>query len=164
MRHKAGMKDAGNDQASDPACPAGAAEKAGVMLQIGFNRRFDHNFAKIRDLVKSGAVGQPHIVRVASRDPSPPAPEYVKMPGGIPPDMTIHHFDMARFVTGADVTEVYARRGVLVDPAIGAAGDVDTAVVTLTFDSGCLWAISRSAAPQGSAITGTGRSSLGERS
>jgi myo-inositol 2-dehydrogenase/D-chiro-inositol 1-dehydrogenase len=121
-----------------------AAEKAGVNLQIGFNRRFDHNFARIGELVKAGAVGQPHIVRITSRDPAPPPPEYVKVSGGIFLDMTIHDFDMARFLSGAEVTEVYARGAVLVDPAIGAAGDVDTAIVTLTFDNGCLGVIDNS--------------------
>jgi myo-inositol 2-dehydrogenase/D-chiro-inositol 1-dehydrogenase len=125
-----------------------AAEKAGVRLQVGFNRRFDHNFARVRELVKAGAVGRPHIVRITSRDPAPPSAEYVKVSGGIFLDMTIHDFDMARFLSGAEVTEVFARGAVLVDPAIGAAGDVDTAIITLTFDNGCLGVIdnSRSAA------------------
>ncbi len=125
-----------------------AAEKAGVRLQVGFNRRFDHNFARIGALVKNGSVGRPHIVRITSRDPAPPPPAYVKVSGGIFLDMTIHDFDMARFLSGAEVTEVYARGAVLVDPAIGAAGDVDTAIVVLTFDNGCLGVIdnSRSAA------------------
>jgi myo-inositol 2-dehydrogenase/D-chiro-inositol 1-dehydrogenase len=125
-----------------------AAEKAGVSLQVGFNRRFDHNFARVRELVKTGAVGRPHIVRITSRDPAPPSAEYVKASGGIFLDMTIHDFDMARFLSGAEVTDVYARGAVLVDPAIGAAGDIDTAIVALTFDNGCLGVIdnSRSAA------------------
>ena len=121
-----------------------AVEKAGVKLQVGFNRRFDHNFARVREMVKAGSVGQPHIVRITSRDPAPPSAEYVKVSGGIFLDMTIHDFDMARFLSGAEVTEVYARGAVLVDPAIGAAGDVDTAIITLRFDNGCLGVIDNS--------------------
>lgn len=121
-----------------------AVEKAGVKLQIGFNRRFDHNFARIEKLVRDGAVGKPHLVRISSRDPAPPPAEYVKVSGGIFLDMTIHDFDMARFLCGSEVTEVYAKGAVLVDPAIGAAGDVDTAVVTLVFENGCLGVIDNS--------------------
>ncbi len=120
------------------------AKKAGVTLQVGFNRRFDHNFRRIRDLVQQGAVGKPHIVRITSRDPAPPPPAYVKVSGGIFLDMTIHDFDMARYLSGSDAVEVYARGAVLVDPAIGAAGDVDTAIVTVAFASGCLGVIDNS--------------------
>ena len=121
-----------------------AADKAGVKLQVGFNRRFDHNFRRVRELVKDGAIGTPHLVRITSRDPAPPSALYVKVSGGIFLDMTIHDFDMARFLTGSEVTEVYARGAALVDPAIGAAGDVDTAIVTLVFSSGCLGVIDNS--------------------
>ena len=110
-----------------------AVEKAGVKLQVGFNRRFDHNFRRVRELVQSGALGDPHVVRITSRDPTPPPAEYVKVSGGIFLDMTIHDFDMARYLAGSEVVEVYALGAVLIDPAIGKAGDVDTAVVTLTF-------------------------------
>ncbi len=119
-------------------------KKAGVKLQVGFNRRFDHNFRRIREMVQQGAVGQPHIVRITSRDPAPPPPEYVKVSGGIFLDMTIHDFDMARYLTGSEAVEVYAKGAVLVDPSIGKAGDVDTAVVTLTFASGCIGVIDNS--------------------
>jgi len=121
-----------------------AVDKAGVKLQVGFNRRFDHNFARVQKLVKDGAIGKPHLVRISSRDPAPPPAEYVKVSGGIFLDMTIHDFDMARFLSGSEVTEVYAKGAVLVDPAIGAAGDVDTAVVTLVFENGCLGIIDNS--------------------
>ena len=119
-------------------------KKAGVKIQVGFNRRFDHNFRRIRDLVQQGAIGDPHIVRITSRDPAPPPPEYVKVSGGIFLDMTIHDFDMARYMAGSDAVEVYAKGAVLVDPAIGKAGDIDTAVVTLTFANGCLGVIDNS--------------------
>ena len=121
-----------------------AVEKAGVKLQVGFNRRFDHNFRRIHDLVKSGAVGAPHLVLVSSRDPAPPPPEYVKVSGGIFLDMTIHDFDMVRFLSGSEVVEVYATGAVLIDPAIGQAGDVDTAVITLTFENGAIGVIDNS--------------------
>ena len=119
-------------------------KKAGVKLQVGFNRRFDHNFRRVRELVQQGAVGDPHIVRITSRDPALPPPEYVKVSGGIFLDMTIHDFDMARYLTGSDAVEVYAKGAVLVDPSIGKAGDVDTAVVTITFANGCICVIDNS--------------------
>jgi myo-inositol 2-dehydrogenase/D-chiro-inositol 1-dehydrogenase len=121
-----------------------AVEKAGVKLQVGFNRRFDHNFRRVHELVKSGALGDPQIVRITSRDPSPPSPAYVKVSGGMFLDMTIHDFDMARYLSGSEVVEVYAQGAVLVDPAIGQAGDVDTAIVTLTFANGALGVIDNS--------------------
>ncbi|HET6438030.1 MAG TPA: Gfo/Idh/MocA family oxidoreductase, partial [Anaeromyxobacter sp.] len=79
-----------------------AVDKAGVKLQVGFNRRFDHNFRRVRELVASGAVGEPHLVRISSRDPAPPPAEYVKVSGGIFLDMTIHDFDMARYLSGSE--------------------------------------------------------------
>lgn len=121
-----------------------AVDRAGVKLQVGFNRRFDHNFRRVRELVQSGALGQPHLVRITSRDPAPPPAEYVKVSGGIFLDMTIHDFDMARYLSGSEVVEVFAQGAVLVDPAIGKAGDVDTAVVTLTFANGALGVIDNS--------------------
>jgi myo-inositol 2-dehydrogenase/D-chiro-inositol 1-dehydrogenase len=121
-----------------------AVEKAGVKLQVGFNRRFDHNFRRVRELVQSGALGAPHLVRITSRDPAPPPAEYARVSGGIFLDMTIHDFDMARYLSGSEVAEVYAQGAVLIDPAIGQAGDVDTAVVSLTFASGALGVIDNS--------------------
>jgi myo-inositol 2-dehydrogenase/D-chiro-inositol 1-dehydrogenase len=121
-----------------------AVEKAGVKLQIGFNRRFDPNYARVRQAVVSGEIGQPQLMHIISRDPAPPPIEYVKVSGGIFFDMTIHDFDMARFLTGSDVVEVYASGGVMVDPAIGAAGDIDTALVVLKFASGVIGTIDNS--------------------
>jgi myo-inositol 2-dehydrogenase/D-chiro-inositol 1-dehydrogenase len=115
-----------------------------VKLQVGFNRRFDHNFRRVHELVRSGALGHPHLVRITSRDPAPPPPEYVKVSGGIFLDMTIHDFDMARYLSCSEVVEVYAHGAVLVDPAIGEAGDVDTAVVTLSFANGAIGVIDNS--------------------
>ncbi len=121
-----------------------AVEKAGVKLQIGFNRRFDPNFKHVHDEVAAGAIGEPHIVRITSRDPAPPPIEYVNVSGGIFMDMTIHDFDMARYLIGSDVEEVFVMGSVLVDPAIGAAGDVDTAVITLRYANGAIGTIDNS--------------------
>jgi myo-inositol 2-dehydrogenase/D-chiro-inositol 1-dehydrogenase len=118
-----------------------AVKKAGVKFQIGFNRRFDHNFKAVRDIVQSGKIGDPHIIKVTSRDPAPPPIEYVKVSGGIFLDMTIHDFDMVRYLSGSDVEEVYTNAAVLVDPAIGEAGDVDTAIISLKFKNGAIGVI-----------------------
>jgi myo-inositol 2-dehydrogenase/D-chiro-inositol 1-dehydrogenase len=126
------------DQALD------AVKQAGVKLQIGFNRRFDANFARVRKAVLAGEIGEPHLLHIISRDPGPPPIEYVKVSGGMFLDMTIHDFDMARFLIGDEVEEVYAAGGVRVDPAIGEAGDLDTALVTLKFKSGVLCVIDNS--------------------
>jgi myo-inositol 2-dehydrogenase/D-chiro-inositol 1-dehydrogenase len=121
-----------------------AVERAGVPFQIGFNRRFDPAHAAVAEAVARGEVGEPHLVRISSRDPAPPPIEYVRVSGGIFLDMTIHDFDMARFVTGSEVVEVYARGAVRVDPEFGEAGDVDTALITLVHENGCLTAIDNS--------------------
>lgn len=118
--------------------------KRGVQLMVGFNRRFDPNFERVRELVATGKVGQPHVLRITSRDPGPPPEEYIRASGGIFLDMTIHDFDMARYLLASEVTEVYARAAVLVDPVIGKAGDWDTAVVTLAFENGALGVIDNS--------------------
>lgn len=121
-----------------------AVEQAGVKLQIGFNRRFDANFARVRAAVASGEIGQPHLLHIISRDPAPPPPSYVRSSGGMFLDMTIHDFDMARFLIGDEVEEIYTAAGVMVDPAIGEAGDVDTAVITLRFKNGVIGTIDNS--------------------
>lgn len=121
-----------------------AVEKAGVKLQIGFNRRFDPNFQRVRHAVANGEVGIPHRVHIISRDPAPPPISYVKVSGGMFLDMTIHDFDMARYLINSDVEEVYTAAGVMVDPEIGAAGDVDTAVITLKFANGVIGTIDNS--------------------
>jgi myo-inositol 2-dehydrogenase/D-chiro-inositol 1-dehydrogenase len=118
-----------------------AVRKAGVKLQIGFNRRFDANFARVRKAVAEGEIGEPQLLHIVSRDPGPPPLSYVKASGGIFMDMTIHDFDMARFLIGAEVEEVYTQAAVTVDPAIGQAGDLDTAVVLLKFANGVIGTI-----------------------
>ncbi|MBS7009874.1 inositol 2-dehydrogenase [Anaerostipes sp.] len=121
-----------------------AVKKAGVKLQIGFNRRFDHNHRAVHDAIREGKIGTPHIIKIASRDPQPPTIDYVKHSGGIFYDMMIHDFDMIRFLAGCEATEVYTKGAVLIDPAIGAEGDVDTALVTLTFENGAIGVIDNS--------------------
>ena len=119
-------------------------EEAGIKFQVGFNRRFDASFVRIREAVASGEIGEPHIMRITSRDPAPPPIEYVKVSGGIFLDMTIHDFDMARYLIGDEVVEVYAVGGVRVDPQIGEVGDIDTAVITLRFQNGVIATIDNS--------------------
>jgi len=119
-------------------------DKSGVKLQVGFNRRFDPNFSAVQHQVASGALGDPHIIRITSRDPTPPPAEYVAGSGGMFLDMTIHDFDMARFLSSSEVTEVHAYGAVLVDPEIGKAGDIDTAVISLKFANGALGIIENS--------------------
>ena len=121
-----------------------AVEKFQVPFMVGFNRRFDPTHAAVQEAVASGRVGEPHIARLSSRDPAPPPVEYIKVSGGIFVDMMIHDFDMARFVVGSPVTKVYATGAVRIDPAIGEAGDLDTAVVTLTHENGCITVIDNS--------------------
>ena len=121
-----------------------SVQAAGVKLQIGFNRRFDHNFKKAHELVESGKVGDVHIVKITSRDPAPPPIEYVKVSGGIFLDMTIHDFDMARYLSVSEVEEVYAQGAVLIDPVISQVGDVDTAIITLRFKNGAMGIIDNS--------------------
>lgn len=121
-----------------------AVEKAGVTLQIGFNRRFDANYRRVWELVRSGSIGELHIIKIISRDPSPPPIEYVKLSGGIFVDMMIHDFDMVRYLSGSEVESVYTLGAVNIDPAIGEAGDIDTALVTLRFENGVMGTIDNS--------------------
>jgi myo-inositol 2-dehydrogenase / D-chiro-inositol 1-dehydrogenase len=121
-----------------------AVDTAAVPLQIGFNRRFDPSHKGVADAVAAGVLGDVHLCNITSRDPGPPPIDYIRVSGGIFRDMTIHDFDMARFVTGSDVVEVYATGAVRVDPEIGEAGDIDTAVVVLTHANGAITTIDNS--------------------
>jgi len=118
-----------------------AVAQAGVKLQIGFNRRFDPNFARVRQAVETGEIGSPRLLHIISRDPAPPPVSYVKVSGGLFLDMTIHDFDMARYLVGDEVEEIYTAGGVMVDPAIGEAGDIDTALIVLKFRNGVIGTI-----------------------
>ncbi len=117
---------------------------SGVQFMVGFNRRFDPNFEKLRNMVAGGAIGAVEIVRITSRDPAPPPENYLRSSGGIFLDMTIHDFDMARYLAGSEVVEVYTQAGVLVDPVFCAVGDWDTAVISLRFENGAMGAIDNS--------------------
>ncbi len=121
-----------------------AVREAGVKLQMGFNRRFDPNHARLERRIREGQIGDIHSLRIASRDPAPPPMEYVKVSGGIFADMTIHDFDMARFLLAEEPEEVYAVGSVLIDRAIGEIGDYDSAMVVLRFASGAVVTIDNS--------------------
>lgn len=118
--------------------------KFGVKFQVGFNRRFDANFSRVRAAVTEGEIGTPHLMHIVSRDPGPPPISYVKVSGGIFLDMTIHDFDMARFLVGDEVESIYTAGGVRVDPEIGKAGDLDTVVIVLQFRNGVIGTIDNS--------------------
>ena len=121
-----------------------ALEQHPVKYQVGFNRRFDHNFEAVQRAVAAGKIGDPHIIRITSRDPEPPSLDYIKVSGGMFLDMTIHDFDMARFLAGCNAEEIYVQAAVMVDPAIGDAGDVDTAVITMKMENGTIVTIDNS--------------------
>ncbi len=119
-------------------------EKAGVPLMIGFNRRFDPNFASLQKRLRDGEIGDVELVTIISRDPAPPPVSYIERSGGLFRDMMIHDFDMARFLVGEEFVTVHALGGALVDKAIGTAGDVDTASVQMQTASGKIVVITNS--------------------
>ena len=121
-----------------------AVEAAGVKLQVGFNRRFDPNYRKVHEMAAEGKIGEPQILRITSRDSEPPPLEFVKVSGGIFMDMTIHDFDMARYITGSEVEEIYVIGAVMIDPRIKEFGDLDTVIITLRFGNGVLGTIDNS--------------------
>lgn len=118
-----------------------AVEEAKVKLQVGFVRRFDRSHKRVHDVVASGELGKPFVVKVCSRDPEAPPMSYVKVSGGIFADMMIHDFDMVRYLSGSDVVEVNAIGACLVDPHFADYDDVDTAIVTLKFANGAIGVI-----------------------
>lgn len=115
-----------------------------LKFQVGFNRRFDHNFEAIHNSVTSGKIGDIHVVKITSRDPELPPIDYVKVSGGMFLDMTIHDFDMVRYLTGSDAVEIYATGTALVNPVIKEFGDIDTAIITLKLSNGALAVIDNS--------------------
>ncbi len=121
-----------------------AVARAGVRLQVGMNRRYDPTFARLREAIAQGVVGEVHLLHIISRDPAPPPISYVRTSGGLFLDMAIHDLDMARFLVGAEVATVYAQGAVRISPEIGAAGDVDTALTVLTFENGVFATIDNS--------------------
>ncbi|MEL7462004.1 MAG: inositol 2-dehydrogenase [Pseudomonadota bacterium] len=124
-------------------CQAAVAT-SGTPVMIGFNRRFDPNFAALKTALEAGEIGAPELLSLTSFDPAPPPVEYIKVSGGLFRDMMIHDFDMANFIMGEAPVSVSAVGSSLVDPAIGAAGDVDTAAVTLAFAGGQIAVIKNS--------------------
>ena len=117
------------------------AKRAGIKLMLGFNRRFDPDFLQARRAVREGRIGNVQIVKITNRDPGLPPIDFLKTSGGLFMDFSIHDFDMARYITGKNVVEVYARGAALIDPAVATeAGDIDTALITLTFEDGT-WAL-----------------------
>ncbi|WP_445374494.1 inositol 2-dehydrogenase [Photorhabdus tasmaniensis] len=115
-----------------------------VPLFIGFNRRYDPQFRRLKTLFDTGTIGKAESLLITSRDPSPPSAEYVRISGGMFRDMTIHDFDMARFILGEEPCSIYAQGSNLVDPAIGQAGDIDTAFIVMKFPSGAMATITNS--------------------
>jgi myo-inositol 2-dehydrogenase/D-chiro-inositol 1-dehydrogenase len=116
----------------------------GVAIQLGFNRRYDASHRAVRDAVARGEIGQLQLLIITSRDPGIAPMEYMKVSGGIFRDMTIHDFDLARFILGEDPTEVYATGSVMIEPALAGIGDVDTAMVVMKAPSGALVHINNS--------------------
>jgi myo-inositol 2-dehydrogenase/D-chiro-inositol 1-dehydrogenase len=117
---------------------------AGVLLQVGYNRRFDPSVLRASEAVRRGEIGDIHTVRVTNRDPIPPDIDFVRHSGGLFFDFTVHDFDVVRFLSGAEIVELFAVGEVLVDPRIGAAGDIDTAIITLRLSNGALAVIDNS--------------------
>jgi myo-inositol 2-dehydrogenase / D-chiro-inositol 1-dehydrogenase len=131
------------DRSRAEACLA-VAEECGVPLMVGFNRRFDPNFARLQQEIRAGRIGRPEILHITSYDPALPPLDFVRRSGGMFRDMMIHDLDMACWLLGEEPVEVFAMASVLVDPAMGEAGDVDTAVVSLRMKSGALCHIANS--------------------
>jgi myo-inositol 2-dehydrogenase/D-chiro-inositol 1-dehydrogenase len=125
------------------ACLA-ALKQSGRSMFVGFNRRFDPSFSALHDAVRDGRVGKVEMISITSRDPAPPPLDYINVSGGLFRDMMIHDFDIARWLLGEEPVEIFATASCLVDPAIGDAGDIDTALVTLKAGSGALCQISNS--------------------
>lgn len=121
-----------------------AVQENNVKLQIGFNRRFDKHFGEIKEQVVKGTIGEPHLIKISSRDPQPPPEEYVRKSGGMFIDMTIHDFDMVRFLSGCEVEDVTVKAHNLVDPMFGKYNDVDTAVLVLTLENDAIAVIDNS--------------------
>lgn len=121
-----------------------SVEQAGVKLQVGFNRRFDPNFRAVRDVIQAGKIGEPHIIRITSRDPDPAPLEHMLSSAGIFLETTIHDFDMIRFLMDSPVTEIYAAGSALVDPEYAKIGHFDTTLCMLKFENGAMGVIDNS--------------------
>ena len=113
-------------------------------LHVGFNRRFDPDFSSLKMAISSGEIGDIHTIKIISRDPSPPPISYIKKSGGIFLDMTIHDFDMVKYLSGSEISEIYARGGCFIDPEIKKANDIDTAIINMSLKNGDLAIINNS--------------------
>ncbi|BBM88990.1 inositol 2-dehydrogenase [Spirochaetota bacterium] len=113
-------------------------QQSNIKFQLGFNRRFDHNFIAIRNKIRSGAIGAIRMLRITSRDPAPPPEEYIKVSGGLFYDMTIHDFDMLRYLTHTEALEVYSRGAALVNDITPRYNDCDSAIISIKLASGAL--------------------------
>ncbi|MEE9189295.1 MAG: inositol 2-dehydrogenase [Candidatus Neomarinimicrobiota bacterium] len=114
------------------------AKENQVMLQVGFNRRFDPDFLSIKNAINNGQIGKPHIIKITNRDPKRPDPKFIPDSGGLFMDFCIHDFDAIRFLCDSEIEEVFVMGAVLVDPLIGELGDIDTALLTLKLENGAL--------------------------
>ena len=118
--------------------------KQNLNLHIGFNRRFDPDFQKLKKDINDGVIGDIYQITITSRDPSPPSIDYIKESGGLFLDMTIHDFDMIRYLTNAEIDEIFAKGKCMVDPNIGNAGDIDTAMINMKLTNGIIASINNS--------------------
>lgn len=124
--------------------PLQVVEETGALCMVAFQRRFDPTFQRLQQSVAKGEIGDVHMIHITSRDPGPPPVAYIAQSGGLHCDMAIHDFDMARFITGSDIVEVFTKGDCKVDPAIAQAGDIDTSLVVLKFANGVLGTVSNS--------------------
>ncbi len=119
-------------------------KQQGVKLQVGLNRRFDPEFVRAKAVLDSGEIGEPHIIKITNRDPLRPELNFIPRSGGLFLDFNIHDLDMLRFISGAEITEVYAMGANLIDPKIGKLGDLDTTIISVKLSNGALCAIDSS--------------------
>ena len=119
-------------------------EKNNLNLHVGFNRRYDPDFADLQQSIENNEVGDIHMIKITSRDPAPPPIDYIKTSGGIFLDMTIHDFDMIKYLSNSEISEIYVKGGCFIDPQIKKAGDVDTAIISMKLKSGVLATINNS--------------------
>ena len=118
--------------------------KKNLNLHIGFNRRYDPDFSELKRRILNDEIGDLHMIKITSRDPAPPPISYIKKSGGIFLDMTIHDFDMVKYLSGSEISELYVKGGCFVDPEIEKAKDVDTAIINMSLKNGVLATINNS--------------------
>jgi len=119
-------------------------KKNNLNLHVGFNRRYDPDFSDLQRSIENNEIGDIHMVKITSRDPAPPPIDYIKTSGGIFLDMTIHDFDMIKYLSNSEISEIYVKGGCFIDPQIKEAGDVDTAIINMKLKNGVLATINNS--------------------